>query len=70
MTKKEVALINDTIRSFQYCIKHSSEPGGFPLTEAERIDTEARMDALVWVLLATGNAEGVDPDLLPEEFGY
>ena len=66
MTKKEVALIRQTIDELQGSINESNPM--FPLSEETKIDLEARIDALVWVLVATGNAEGLDPSLRAEEF--
>ena len=69
MTKKEIALINKVINEFHADLKRDAEGKSmFPLSEKERIDYEARMDALAWVLVATGHADVLEPSLNPEEF--
>ncbi len=66
MTKKEVARIKNTIDGFQGVL-NSADPM-IRLSEEQRIDMEARVDALVWVLVMSGNAEGLDPSLCASDF--
>lgn len=69
MTKKEIALIKKVINEFHADLKRDADGKSmFTLSEKERIDYEARMDALAWVLVATGHADVLDPSLNPEEF--
>lgn len=66
MTKKEVARIKNTIDEFQGVL-NSNDPM-IRLSEKERIDMEARVDTLVWVLVMSGNSEGLDPSLRASDF--
>ena len=66
MTRKEVARIKDTIEDLRV-ILNSTDPM-IRLHKDERIDIEARVDALVWVLVMSGNAEGLDPSLRASDF--
>lgn len=59
-------MIKETVQTIHAAIIHPDEM--FPPTEKQLIDWNARVDVLVWLLEATGNAEGLDPSLLAEEF--
>lgn len=66
MTKKEVARIKNTIDELQGVL-NSTDPM-IRLPDEQRIDIEARVDALVWVLVMSGNTEGLDPSLRASDF--
>lgn len=66
MTKKEVAMIKGVI---DQCQGDLSRIGDW-LGEAEKMAYTARIDVLVWLLVATGHGEGLDPELHPEDFEY
>lgn len=66
MTKKEVALIKKVIDSFCDDLKNEEKDTIFAYDEETRIDLNARIDVLVWLLMETGHADGLDPELLPE----
>lgn len=64
MTKKEVALIKETIDNY----RHELSRYGSVLDETGKMAYTARIDILVWLLVETGNDEGLDPELHPEDF--
>lgn len=66
MTKKEVAAVKEVIYSLKEALDDPAPM--YPLTQEQRIDFEARIDGLVWLLKFSGKADDLDPCFLAEEF--
>ena len=64
MTKKEVALVKDTIADYQKDLALY----GSHMDETMKMAYTARIDVLVWLLVKTGHGEGLDLELHPEDF--